>query len=136
MDFLSALASHTANALQNAILYEEARGKRELGVLLEASRLFSSSLNMKDIIHKMAELATNAVRADLAVVVVLDKVHDRLHYVTYHTEGRRSAAVARHVMEALNLKDYEGQDAVRNISWYTGLFIDVLCSRDQFQCHT
>ena len=52
VEFLSAMAGHIANAVQNAILYEEAKGKRELGILLNASRLFGATLDTQDLLDQ------------------------------------------------------------------------------------
>jgi GAF domain-containing protein len=102
MDFLFALASHAANAVQNAILYEEAQRKRELGVLLEASRLFSSSLDTGDILRKMARMATEAVGADLAVVLVLDRLQqERSRHIAHYTSSRKATDAILRIMEVV-----------------------------------
>lgn len=101
MDFLLALANHTANAVQNAILYEEAQGKRELGVLLDASRLFSSSLDTQDILSNMAKMATKAVGADLAVVFVLDCPPQRSCRVAHYSSKRKAKGAIQKVIDVL-----------------------------------
>jgi GAF domain-containing protein len=102
IDFLLALANHTANAIQNAILYAEAQGKWELRLLLEASRLFSSSLDTQDILNKMAKMATEAVRADLTVVFVLDRLKRRSHRIVHYARNKKATDAIQHVLKALS----------------------------------
>lgn len=98
--FLSAIAGHIANAIQNAFLYEDAKGKRELGVLLDASRLFASSLDTQDILGMIAKMATEAARADLAIVFT--RVHMPEHsYTAYYIRNKRVKNLFPRIMEAV-----------------------------------
>ncbi|MCL5104850.1 MAG: SpoIIE family protein phosphatase [Armatimonadetes bacterium] len=106
-DFLLAMAGHIANAVQNAILYEEARGKRELDVLLNASRLFASSLDTQDILHMMAKMATEAVRADLAIVFTLDPLQKRSR-IAYYAGSRRAASAVQVIREIVAPEEENG----------------------------
>ena len=74
-DVIIAMAGHIANAIQNATLYEEAKGRRELGVLLEASKVFTSTLDMQGILNSFARIGAEAAKADVAVVYTLSLIH-------------------------------------------------------------
>lgn len=116
--FLLALATHIANAVQNAILYEEAKGKRELITLLEASRLFSSSLNTSDILAKMAKMATEAVRIDIAMVFILDYKQERSRHIAHYSNGINATKAIQHIADILipdekkSIFDTLGQDFI------------------------
>lgn len=102
MDFLFAMTGHIANALHNAILYEEAKGKRELGILLDSSRFFASSLDMQDVLRRVAKMATETVRADLAVVSIPNRI--RGHSDTAHYARTKARSVAHRIVEAVILE--------------------------------
>lgn len=107
LDFLFAMAGHIANAVQNATLYEEAQGKRELGILLKANKLFTSSLDTQDILSKIARMATEAVRADLAMVFMPSGVQKHVHHVAYYASGKKARAALQRVMEVIAPEDVE-----------------------------
>jgi GAF domain-containing protein len=93
LDLLLAMASHISNAVHNATLYNEAQGKRELDILLKASKIFASSLHTQDLVEKIARMATEATGADLAIVYTPDRLKgDQCHIASY--AGRRRAAGA------------------------------------------
>lgn len=100
-NFLLALASHLANAVQNAILYEEAKGKWELITLLKASKLFSSSLDTGDILSKMAKMATEAVKTDIAMVFILDCKKERSCHIAHYTNGTATTNTIQHIADIL-----------------------------------
>lgn len=106
-DYLLAIAGHVANAVQNAILYQEAQGKHELGVLLEASRLFSSSLDTDDILRKMARMAAEAVDAELAVVLSVRSVDSTSHRLAYYAGTREATHTVREIVDVFSLVDEE-----------------------------
>lgn len=106
-DFLLAMAGHIANAVQNALLFEEAQGKRELGVLLNASRLFASSLDTQDILHKIAKMATDAVRADLAVVFTQNHLQKSAHHIAYYVSRKIATNAVRRIIGAVVPKGEE-----------------------------
>jgi len=68
IDFLLALSSHIAMSMHNAMLYEEAKGKRELSVLLEASKLFTATLELSKVLNYFAKFAVKAVDADFSFI--------------------------------------------------------------------
>lgn len=99
--YLLALSTHIANAVQNAILYEEAQGKRELGVLLNASRLFASSLDTQDILTKIARLSTEAIRADLVIVYTRDYMREHPRRAAFYIGRRMSRSMVSRITEAI-----------------------------------
>ncbi|MHB0999033.1 MAG: SpoIIE family protein phosphatase [Armatimonadota bacterium] len=66
------VADQAASALENARLYDEARGKRELGLILEAGKLFTSTLDLNDILNKIVNLAVDNMNADFSFIMMPD----------------------------------------------------------------
>lgn len=100
IDFLVAICGHIANAVQNAILYDEAKGRRELDLLLDASKLFASSLDVQDIVNKMAKIGTEVVNADLAVVYAQDIARGQSH-TACHARAGQARNVCRNALSAV-----------------------------------
>ncbi len=102
LDFLLAAAGHTATAMQNAMLFEEAKGKRELGLLLDAAKLLSSTLDLEYLFHQIARLAAESFPTDFCGVVMPDEHGECLHTIAYHVRCPEGETTARRVLE-----DYE-----------------------------
>lgn len=108
LDFLLAMSSHIAGAIQNALLYEEAQGKRELDVLLNASRLFASSLDTRDILAKIARMSAEVTRADMVLVYTLDYQQEWSRRTAYYASDGVSKSVLNSILETLAPREEEG----------------------------
>lgn len=113
-DVIIAMAGHIANAIQNATLYEEAKGRRELGVLLEASKVFTSTLDMQGILNSFARIGAEAAKADVAVVYTRDTSSSKAH-TAHHVRDRRAMSVFPRIMEAVISEGEE--DAFRSLGY-------------------
>ena len=98
INYLLALTNHIVTAIQNAMLYEEARGKRELGTLLQASKLFASSLDTQDVLGKIAHMSIEAIKADLAVVLVKGHLRVNPDGLAYYTRGREARRALKQIL--------------------------------------
>jgi PAS domain S-box-containing protein len=71
---MEALASHAATAIGNARLYEEIQQKaEELELLLDTATAASSTLELDQILHTLAEKMTTSVDATFCRIALLDK---------------------------------------------------------------
>jgi len=71
---LEAFASHVASAIENARLYEHARRQLEgLTNLMKASQLLSSSLEVREVLKRIVELAGSVVNSDYTSVILMDE---------------------------------------------------------------
>jgi len=107
MDFYVSMAVHIANAIQNAQLYEEAKGKRELGVLLEASQVLASSLDKADILRKIAQIAIDSTNADMALVYSPAEQPGQSTHFEMHAVGKRARELLRLTSNVITLEDVE-----------------------------
>jgi len=71
---LETFASHVASAIENARLYEHARTQLEsLTNLAKASQLLSSSLEVREVLKRIVELAGSVVNSDYTSVILMDE---------------------------------------------------------------
>ncbi|MCX7680556.1 MAG: GAF domain-containing protein [Anaerolineae bacterium] len=71
---LEAFASHVATAIANARLYEHARKQLEgLTNLIQASQLLASSLEVREVLRRIVELAGSVVNSDYTSVILVDE---------------------------------------------------------------
>ena len=120
VDFLVALAGHAAVAIENAELFEEAKGKRELGLLLEASKLFTSTLDFDEVLRRVAQLAADSQRADHSVVFTPDEARKRLLMRTYYAQPYVSEDVKRRVSEVFVAPGVETKRGAAGQAFATG----------------
>lgn len=81
-NFLSSIASHIAGAIRNAQLYVEAsRALHELTTLNEVSKVISSTLDLPELLNRVAVICTHLVSAEGAVLRLTDDTSQRLDAV-------------------------------------------------------
>ena len=107
-DIAQALANQVAMAIENARLYEETQQRLEsLTNLNRASQAITSSLNVKDVLEQIVELAGSVVNSDYTSVILLNEEGEpvlgteNLRDVSPITwRIRRSGGVTRHVLDS------------------------------------
>ncbi len=73
------LAEHAASALENARLYEEALSRaRELEMLLHVSQIVSSTIDLDEVLHLLANELVNSLRVTFCHISLLDESGKRL----------------------------------------------------------
>lgn len=78
-NLLFALASQTAVATETAFLYEDAnRRAEEATALYELSQAVTSTLNLNDVLGRVAESVLNLLAVDKFALFLLDRHNDRL----------------------------------------------------------
>lgn len=81
-------------AEQQQKLLEEAKGKHQLHVMLEAGKLLTSTLNLNEVLRKVARLTMQSMGADYTIVFLPDPERKRLHvFARYTRRGRPSNGV-------------------------------------------
>lgn len=100
-DFVLALATHTATAMQNARLFEEAKGKRELSLLLDAARLFTSTLDLDEVLRQVARLAVESVGADYSAVLLPDEARHSFRIRSYYARAGKAQDASRRAIEVV-----------------------------------
>ena len=81
-NFLAALASQAAVAMENAVLYEDAtRRAEESAALYELSQAVNSTLRLSKILKRVADAATSLLSVDKFALFLYDRVGDRLNLV-------------------------------------------------------
>ncbi|MBE9506450.1 MAG: GAF domain-containing protein, partial [Chloroflexi bacterium] len=101
------IADQVAIAIENARLYEEARHRLQgLTTLNRASQVITSSLDVKDVLEQIVELAGSVVNSDHTSVILLDEkgkpvlgAGDFLG-VPHVAQRIRSRGVTRHVLDS------------------------------------
>ena len=101
IDLLLALADHIATAVQNARLYDEAKGKREMSLLLDASKIFTSTLRRDEVLHQVARLTVLNTGADFSQVFLPDDAGERLHVVTQYARDSKSRDLLGQICEVI-----------------------------------
>jgi serine phosphatase RsbU (regulator of sigma subunit) len=119
-DFLVALAGHTATAMQNARLFEEAKGKRELSLLLAAGKLFTSTLDLDELLSEVARLAADSVGADLAGVLMPDERQERMQAAVYYAGDARMEEVARRLISTYANESFPIEHDIPSAVFSTG----------------
>lgn len=89
-DFMLALAGHIATSIRNARLFEEAKGKRELRLLLDAGKLFASSLDLHEVLTQVVRLAVESVGADFGGVMMPCEPEGLLKGAAYYARNAES----------------------------------------------
>lgn len=97
-DYLLALVGHIASAVENALLFDEARGKRDLNLLLSAVKLFGSSLEMKEVLRQAAMRSAESIGADYSFVLLPDFSGTRLHIAAFSGAADVSESVIEGIM--------------------------------------
>ena len=105
-DFLVALAGHTAIAMENARLFEEAKGKRELALLLDAAKLFTSTLDFDELLREVARLAADSVGADFGGVLMPDEHRERMRTAVYYAKDARTEEAARYLISTYESESF------------------------------
>ena len=105
---VQALANQTAVAIENARLYKQAQQRLEsLTNLNRASQAVASSLNMKDVLEQIVDLAGSVANSDYTSVVLLDEEGEPalgtenfrgVSPITWRI--RRSGGITRHVLDS------------------------------------
>ncbi|GEM_PF-1369594 len=98
VDFILALVGHIAAAIQNALLFEEAKGKRELDLLLSAGKLFASSLELQEVLNQAARISAESLNAEYSFVLLEDEAGKRLHVSAYAAAPGTSPDSVRSIM--------------------------------------
>jgi len=101
LDFLLALAGRTTAAVQNARLFEEAKGKGELSLLVEVGKLFTSTLDLGEVLRQVARLTAESVRADDSGVLLPDEAQERLHMTSHYARAGRAQDAIRRVVSVI-----------------------------------
>lgn len=104
LDFLLALAGITATAMQNAMLFAEAKGKRELELLLEAAKLFTSTLDPDQVMYQIAKMCADSFGADYCGVLIPDERREFLHTGAFYARKTTDQEAFRQKVKA-----YEGE---------------------------
>lgn len=92
---------------ENDVLYEAAKGKRELQTLLDASKVLTSTLESQDIPNKIVMMAAEAVQADYAVAYLLNTTPSALPNIAYYSRTSKARHAIRH-MEQMAASGEEG----------------------------
>jgi GAF domain-containing protein len=102
-----ALANQVAVAIENARLYEETQHRLEsLANLNRASQAIASSLDVKDVLEQIVNLAGSVVNSDYTNVVLLDEKGEpvltfgNLRRAPHVAGGIRSRGVTQHVLDS------------------------------------
>jgi len=83
LKLLTVFSNQAALSITNARLYDEARRReREAQMLAEASRLFNTSLKVRNVVPNVVTVATNML-ANTAVVYILRENTDQLYPIGY-----------------------------------------------------
>jgi len=119
-DFLVALAGHTATAMENARLFEEAKGKRELALLLDAAKLFTSTLDLDELLREVVRLAADSVGADFAGVLMPDEHRERMRPAVYYARDARTEEAARYLISMYEDEDFAIEHDIPSHVFSTG----------------
>ncbi|MCX6375234.1 MAG: SpoIIE family protein phosphatase, partial [Armatimonadetes bacterium] len=119
-DFLVALAGHTATAMENARLFEEAKGKRELALLLDAAKLFTSTLDLDKVLSEVARLAADSVGADFGGVLMPDEHRERMRTAVYYAKDARTEEAARYLISMYEDEDFAIEHDIPSHVFSTG----------------
>ncbi|NDJ35905.1 MAG: GAF domain-containing protein, partial [Chloroflexi bacterium] len=96
-DLAQTVLNQVAVSVQNAQLFQETVARqRELGLLFEAGRIASASLNLENVVQNAAGYFIRALNADSSAIYLWDRERDRLDPLIDidNTEGQRPEATA------------------------------------------
>ncbi len=99
--FYQAMGSHTALAIENARLYEQARQERDaLELLYQVGQELSAALEMEEVLPRVLALAVRQTGAYQGSIIVLDLLGNPKHHILVRED--LSPSVIRHlVLEVL-----------------------------------
>ncbi len=93
--FINLLAEHAAIALENARLYDETKNRaRELQLLLDVSSIVSASLDVDEVLHRLADKFVSALQVAFCHIALLDEEGQRLVIRASATPPSRTNVIA------------------------------------------
>ena len=98
LDFLKAVSSQVATAIENAQLFEKARTERDRSeALVQISHTISNTLDLKEVARRSLEAVLRATHLDGGSIYIFNENHSALRVITHLGAGERAARNYREI---------------------------------------
>jgi serine phosphatase RsbU (regulator of sigma subunit) len=124
-DYFQALAEATASAVQNAVLYEDAKGKNELSLLLEAGKLFAATLDLDEVLSHAARLAVSLTGGNRSMIFLPDEPVHKLHRMAVYNRPGYMPDKKQKELDAAEPSEIRPGEGANGMAFATGQTVNI-----------